>query len=272
MIDAEHAPNDVPLVLQQLQAIAASGVEGVVRLPEANATLVKQYLDIGARTLLIPMIESAEQARAMVSATRYPPNGIRGVGSAIGRASQWNRTADYLHNAEQDICLLLQVETVPGIKACKEIAETEAVTGVFVGPSDLAAALNHLGNPNHDDVQTAIATAIKTIVSAGKAAGILSADEDLAHRCLAMGASFVCRNRRNNIGTRCRSDGTQIQQQFAQPKGVRRRQEYLLTKLACPFIWQPLSIQPFRAQCAAPGCVGHEPRQHLLAKLQAADS
>ncbi len=191
LIDGEHAPNDLPLVLQQLQAVSASPTEPVVRLPWGDPVLIKQYLDIGSRTLLIPMIESRAQAAKMVAACRYPPTGIRGVGSAIGRASRWNRTPNYLHNAEQDICLLLQIESVEGLNACDEIARTEGVDGVFVGPSDLAAALGHLGNPGHPDVQSAIFRAIDIIREAGKAAGILAADEQLAWKCLEAGASFV---------------------------------------------------------------------------------
>ena len=191
LIDAEHGPNDLPLVLQQLQAVEGSGTEAIVRLPAGDPTLVKQYLDVGARTLLIPMIESGLQAAQMVSACRYPPRGVRGVGSAIGRASRWNRTPGYLHEAEKDVCLLLQVESVAGMAACREIAETDGVDGVFIGPSDLAAALGHLGNPGHPEVQSAIASAIETIVAAGKAAGLLAADEKLARTCLDAGASFV---------------------------------------------------------------------------------
>ncbi|KRB82196.1 2-dehydro-3-deoxyglucarate aldolase [Sphingomonas sp. Root710] len=191
LIDGEHAPNDIPLVLQQLQAVAASPVEPVVRLPSGDPVLIKQYLDIGARNLLIPMIESGAQAARMVAACRYPPRGIRGVGSAIGRASRWNRTPEYLHKAEQEICLLLQIESVDGLAACADIARTDGVDGVFVGPSDLAAALGHLGDPGHPEVQSAIFGAIDTIRSAGKAVGLLAADETLARKALAAGASFV---------------------------------------------------------------------------------
>lgn len=191
LIDGEHAPNDVPLILAQLQAVAAYSTEPVVRLPTADAVLVKQVLDLGARSLLLPMIESGAQAEAMVRATRYPPNGIRGVGSAIGRASRWNRAPGYLSSCSEDICLLLQVESVPGIESLDAIARTPGVDGVFIGPSDLAAALGHLGNPGHTDVQAAIESSIGRIRDAGKAAGILIADEQLARRYLELGASFV---------------------------------------------------------------------------------
>ncbi len=191
LIDAEHAPNDVPLVLAQLQAAAAYPVEPVVRLPIGDPVLAKQYLDIGARTLLIPMIESAAQAETMVRATRYPPHGNRGVGSAIGRASAWNRTPEYLHNAANDLCLLLQIESRAALAAIDGIAATEGVDGIFIGPSDLAADLGHLGDPGHADVQAAIETAIAAVRGRGKPVGMLIADEALARRYLALGASFV---------------------------------------------------------------------------------
>lgn len=191
LIDAEHAPNDIPLILAQLQAVAAYAVEPVVRPPTGDAVLIKQLLDIGARSLLIPMVESAEQAVELVRATRYPPHGIRGVGSAIGRASRWNRTPGYLDHAQDEICLLLQVESVAGLAAIDGIARVDGIDGVFIGPSDLAAALGHLGNPGHPEVQDAIERGIGVIRSAGKAAGILIADQPLARRYLELGATFV---------------------------------------------------------------------------------
>ena len=191
LVDGEHAPNDLPLILAQLQAAAPYPVEPVVRLPVGDPVLIKQMLDIGARTLLVPMIESEEQAVEMVRATRYPPHGVRGVGSAIGRASRWNRTKDYLHTASEEICLLLQIESVAGLEALDAITAVEGVDGVFVGPSDLAAALGHLGDPGHKLVQDAIESAFVRILANGKAAGILIADEMLARRYLGLGASFV---------------------------------------------------------------------------------
>ncbi|EZP67604.1 MULTISPECIES: 4-hydroxy-2-oxoheptanedioate aldolase [Sphingomonadaceae] len=191
LIDAEHAPNDVPLVLAQLQAASAYPVEPVVRLPVGDPVLIKQYLDIGARSLLIPMIEDAAMATAMVSATRYPPHGIRGVGTAIGRGSRWNRTPGYIRNAAEDICLLLQVESRAAIANVGAIARTEGVDGVFIGPSDLAADLGHLGDAAHPEVQEAIEGAIVAIRAAGKPVGMLMADEALARRYLEIGASFV---------------------------------------------------------------------------------
>ncbi len=191
LIDAEHAPNDIPLILSQLQAVAPYDVEPVVRAPIGDVVLIKQLLDIGARSLLIPMVESGAQAVELVRATRYPPDGIRGIGSAIGRASRWNRTPHYLRDSEQEICLLLQVESVAGLEAIDDIANTPGVDGVFIGPSDLSAALGHIGNPAHAEVQQAIEQGIEHILGAGKAAGILIADEALARRYLSLGATFV---------------------------------------------------------------------------------
>ena len=191
LLDAEHGPNDLPLILSQLQAAAAGTAEPVVRLPLGDAVLVKQYLDIGARTLLIPMVETAEQAADMVRACRYPPRGVRGVGSAIGRASRWNRDADYLKTAEADLCLLVQVESRRAMDNLEAIAGVEGVDGVFIGPSDLAADLGHLGNPGHPEVKAAIADAIACLKRLGQPAGLLIADEAAARAYIEQGALFV---------------------------------------------------------------------------------
>jgi 4-hydroxy-2-oxoheptanedioate aldolase len=191
LLDAEHAPNDVRSLLTQLQALAAYPSHPIVRPPIGETHLIKQLLDIGAQTLLIPMVESAQQAQALVRAVRYPPEGVRGVGSALARASRWNRVDGYLHKASDEICLLVQVETRKGLDNLDEIAATPGVDGVFIGPADLSAALGYLGNPGHPDVQAAIEDGIARIRAAGKAPGILSADEGLARRYLALGCLFV---------------------------------------------------------------------------------
>jgi 4-hydroxy-2-oxoheptanedioate aldolase len=187
LIDAEHGPNDVRSVLRQLQTVAAYPSEPVVRLPVGDPVLIKQYLDTGAHTLLIPMVESAEQARQLVSATRYAPHGIRGVASA--RASRWGGIGDYFRFANDLVCLLLQVETVKGLENLDEIL-IDGVDGMFIGPSDLAASLGHLGNPGHPDVVLAIEDAIARIRASGKAAGILTADNTLARRYIELGVTF----------------------------------------------------------------------------------
>ena len=190
-IDAEHAPNDPRSVLAQLQALAPYPVQAVVRAASGDATLLKQYLDIGAQTLLVPMVESAEQAARIVAATRYPPGGIRGVGSALARASRWNQVDDYVHSCAEEICVLVQVESVAGLDDLPAIAATEGVDGVFFGPADLAASLGLLGKTADARVQDAITRGIETVRTAGKAAGVLSAEPAIAHKYLSSGALFV---------------------------------------------------------------------------------
>ena len=187
-IDCEHAPNDLRSVLAQLQAMTGTLSQPVVRLPIGDPVLIKQYLDIGAHTLLVPVVERAEQAAMLVAATRYPPQGFRGV--ATGRASRWGRVKDYLATATDEVCLLVQVETRKGLDHLDAILAVEGVDGVFIGPSDLAASLGHLGNPNHADVIAAIEDAIARITAAGKAAGILSTDNTLARSYIDKGVTF----------------------------------------------------------------------------------
>lgn len=191
LIDAEHAPNTIPSILAQLQAIAPYRSQPIVRPPDKSATGIKQVLDLGAQTLLVPMVDTPEQAREIVRATQYPPNGIRGVGSALARASRWNSIPDYLQRADDEICLLLQVESVEGLRNIEAIARVEGVDGVFIGPADLSAAMGHRGSPGHPEVQDVIEAGIQTIRACGKAAGILIADEKLARRYLELGANFV---------------------------------------------------------------------------------
>ena len=191
VFDGEHAPNTVPLVLQQLQAVAPYPVEPMARLADSSHTLVKHYLDIGARTLLVPMIETLDQARAVVAATRYPPYGTRGVGAGLARVSRWNRIPDYLHHAEKEICLLLQVESRAGLALIEDIAALDGVHGIFVGPADLAADMGHLGNAGHPDVVTAVADAIERIVAAGSAAGVMALVRDQIDHYRRAGASFL---------------------------------------------------------------------------------
>ena len=191
LIDGEHAPNDLRSILAQLQAIAPHAGHPVVRPPIGEVHLIKQLLDIGAHSLLIPMIETAEQAALMVAATRYPSGGLRGVGSAIARASEWSRKSSYMHEAGDEVCLIVQVETVLGLKNLEAIASTPGVDGVFIGPADLAASMGHLGNIPHPEVQAAVEDAIRRILAAGKAAGILTTDDALNHRYLDLGCTFV---------------------------------------------------------------------------------
>ncbi|CAK9889681.1 MULTISPECIES: 4-hydroxy-2-oxoheptanedioate aldolase [Pseudomonas] len=191
LIDGEHAPNDLRGMLGQLQAIAPYPAQAIIRPVIGDTALIKQVLDIGAQTLLVPMVESAEQARELVRAMHYPPKGVRGVGSALARASRWNSIPGYLDQADEQMCLLVQIESLEGLHNLEAIAAVEGVDGVFIGPADLSASMGYRGNPGHPEVQAAIEQAIVQIQKAGKAAGILSADEALARRYLELGAGFV---------------------------------------------------------------------------------
>lgn len=191
LIDGEHAPNDLRTVLGQLQAVAPYPTHPIVRPVIGDVPLIKQLLDVGAQTLLIPVVESAEQAATLVAAVRYPPRGIRGVGSALARSSRWNSISDYLQTADAQMCVLLQVETKKGVDNLAAIAATEGVDGVFFGPADLSASMGLLGQPGHPDVQRAILDGIATVRKAGKAAGVLAADPKLARLYLDAGALFV---------------------------------------------------------------------------------
>lgn len=191
LIDGEHAPNDLRSVLAQLQAVAPYPVHPIVRPPVGDVALIKQLLDTGAQTLLVPMVESAEQAAQVVAATRYPPAGIRGVGSALARSSRWNQIPDYLHKAGEEICVLVQVESSKALAHVSDIAAVAGVDGVFFGPADLSASLGLIGQPGHPDVQRAIVAGMAAVRAAGKAAGVLSPDPALARRYLEAGAQFV---------------------------------------------------------------------------------
>ena len=191
LIDGEHAPNDLRGLLGQLQAVAPYPSQPVIRPVIGDTALIKQLLDIGAQTLLVPMVENAAQAQERVRALRYPPQGIRGVGSALARASRWNSIPGYLDKADAQMCLLVQIENLDGLAKLDEIVAVDGVDGVFIGPADLSAAMGHRGNPGHPEVQAAIENAIVRIGQAGKAAGILSADQTLARRYLELGAKFV---------------------------------------------------------------------------------
>jgi 4-hydroxy-2-oxoheptanedioate aldolase len=208
LIDGEHSPNDLRSILQQAQAIAAyPGSHPIARVPvghgHVGTALIKQYLDLGIQTLLVPMVDTAQQAAALVHAMRYPPQGIRGMGGA--RASRWGRYPNYATEANAQVCLLVQAETRTALDNLDAIVATEGVDGVFIGPADLSASLGHVGNPGHPEVQTAIEDAIRRIVKGGKAAGILTPDEALARRYLELGATFVAVGLDNNLLARATS-------------------------------------------------------------------
>ena len=202
LLDGEHAPNDVRGVLAQLQAVASAQQafgdarsHPVVRVPlgtgEAGTAIIKQMLDIGAQTLLVPMVDTPEQAAQVVAACRYAPDGVRGMGSALARASRWQAHGRYVHEANAQVCVLVQAETAQAMRQLDAIAATPGVDGVFIGPADLSASMGHPGNAAHPDVQAAIEQGMARILNAGKAPGILATSEAQARKWLAAGARFV---------------------------------------------------------------------------------
>jgi 4-hydroxy-2-oxoheptanedioate aldolase len=194
VIDGEHAPNDLQSIQSQLQTIAAYPTShAVARVPVGDTALIKQYLDLGAQNILVPMVDTAEQAAQLVQAMRYPQDdgqgGVRGMAGA--RASRWGHHTDYFKRANEEVCLIVQVESLEALKNLDAIVATPGVDGVFIGPADLSASMGHVGNAAHPDVQAAIADAIARILKAGKAPGILTPDEKLAQHYLSLGAVFV---------------------------------------------------------------------------------
>jgi 4-hydroxy-2-oxoheptanedioate aldolase len=190
LIDSEHAPNDLPQVVAQLQAVAAYPTEAVVRIPVADATIIKRYLDAGARSLLVPFVEDGAAAREVVAATRYPPAGVRGV-SVAHRANRFGRVRGYMGNAPASLCVVVQIETRRALAAVDEIAAVDGVDAVFIGPSDLAADFGHIGNAGHPEVQQGIREAIGRCRSAGRPIGILAPVPDDARRYMEWGATMV---------------------------------------------------------------------------------
>jgi 4-hydroxy-2-oxoheptanedioate aldolase len=190
LIDCEHSPQSAPLVLAQMQAIEAQGgSEVIVRVASKQTTDLGVLLDMGARSILVPLVNNAAEAEVVARACRYPPEGHRGVGG--GRASGWGRDPHYVQRANDECCVVVQVETKEALGNIEEIAAVEGVDALFVGPSDLAASLGHLGDPGHPDVQSAIRGALRTIAASGKAAGVLTVSEPLAHEYIALGVDFV---------------------------------------------------------------------------------
>ena len=191
LIDGEHAPNDLQTIMAQLQVLRFSKSSVLVRPPVGEPWLIKQLLDAGAQSLLIPMVESRAQAELLAKSVRYPPRGIRGVGAGAARASHFGHIGDYATTADEEILLMLQVESRAGIAALDDIASTDGVDCVFIGPADLSADMGHLGNAFAPEVQVVIEDAIKRIVGHGKAAGVYMANPDYARRYLELGATFI---------------------------------------------------------------------------------
>ncbi len=191
LVDTEHSPNDLPSVLAQLQAIAGYGVPAAVRPPIGETHVIKQILDLGCQTLIVPMVESGDQAKELVRAMRYPPHGVRGVGGAGARATGFSGHADYLKTANDEMCLVVQVENRAGLDAIDDLIAVDGVDAIFIGPSDLSANLGHIGNPGAAEVVAAIDTALDKIAASDKASGIMALDPVVARNYLDSGVDFV---------------------------------------------------------------------------------
>jgi len=191
LIDGEHGPNTLPDILAQLQALEGRGASAVVRVPQGDAWIVKQVLDLGAQTLLVPMVNTVEEAEGLVKACRYPPQGIRGMGAAVARAASYGQVDDYATTANSEICLLVQAETRRAMDNLGEIAAVDGVDGVFIGPADLSADMGFPGQMRAPEVVDAIEDGIGTIRAAGKAAGIIDHDDVFLKRYAELGVTFL---------------------------------------------------------------------------------
>lgn len=190
LLDTEHSPNELPALVTQLQAMGQGTAAPVVRAAWNDPVLIKRILDIGAQSILLPYVQTADEAGRAVQAVRYPPRGVRGV-SATSRASQFGRMKGYFARADEEVCLLVQIETASALEQLESIAAVEGVDGVFIGPADLSASFGHLGNPGHPQVQRALEDAGRRLRDLGKAAGILTAVEEDARRYIEWGYTFV---------------------------------------------------------------------------------
>jgi 4-hydroxy-2-oxoheptanedioate aldolase len=202
VIDGEHAPNDIPLLVAQLQAMRGGTAEPVFRVPWNEPVIIKRALDAGARSLLIPFVQNAEEARKAVSSARYPPLGIRGV-AVVPRANDYGRVRNYHRNAHLDTCILVQIETRSALEEIEAIAAVEGVDGLFIGPSDLAADFGHLADNKHPEVQGAIKDAARRIRAAGRSAGTLSGNLDGVESLFDMGFNFTAAG--SDVGLLARS-------------------------------------------------------------------
>ena len=190
VVDMEHAPNEIPTVMTQLQIMAASGTNIVVRPPWNDMVMIKRVLDIGARCVLLPYVQNAKEAKRAVEYVRYPSGGVRGVAGG-SRASRYGRIKDYLTTAADEICLLLQVETIEALEQLEDIAAIDGVDGIFIGPADLSASMGHLGDTNHKDVRAVIKKTAQRMNDIGLPGGILALEEETARTYIDWGYKFV---------------------------------------------------------------------------------
>ncbi|MFC9770948.1 MULTISPECIES: aldolase/citrate lyase family protein [unclassified Pseudarthrobacter] len=191
LVDAEHSPNGLESILAQLQAVHGYPVHTLVRPPVNDTVVIKQYLDLGVQNLLIPMVNSVAEAEAAVAATRYPPHGVRGVGSALARAARWNRVPDYLNRANSTISVTVQIESTAAVETVAGILKVDGVDAIFIGPSDLAACMGLLGQQEHPDVRAAVEHCLAAAKAAGKPAGVNAFNPDTAQHYLHNGADFI---------------------------------------------------------------------------------
>ncbi|MEO0633222.1 MAG: HpcH/HpaI aldolase/citrate lyase family protein [Pseudomonadota bacterium] len=191
LIDSEHTPYDISRIRLQLMALEASDSHAAVRVPVGETWILKQVLDAGAQTVLVPMVETAEQAAQLVHDVRYPPVGGRGVGYSGARCSKFGAITDYGPTADDEVCLLIQVENRKGIENLDAILAVEGIDGVFIGPADLSADMGHMGQLTHPDVNATIKDAFQRIEAAGKAPGVLATTPEMTKDMLASGARFV---------------------------------------------------------------------------------
>ncbi len=191
VIDNEHSPNDLRSTRDSLMALEASDSHAVVRVPVGEAWIIKQMLDAGAQTIIVPMVESAEQARELVRAVQYPPNGIRGVGYSMTRSSKFSQIADYGKTADEQICLIVQVENRAGLENLDGILAVDGIDGVFVGPADLGADLGFMGDLMNPELVSVIEDTLRRIAASDKAAGILTTNDEMIQKSLDAGAQFV---------------------------------------------------------------------------------
>ena len=189
-LDMEHSPNDMHTVLGQLQMLGGYPLEPAVRLVKFDKDLVKQYLDMGVRSLILPNVESADQAREIVASTRYPHRGIRGV-AGQQRANRWGRIANYAQTADEQLCVIVQIESTEGVKRFDAIISTDGIDGAFVGPNDLAASMGFLGQQHHPEAQKTIQSLPSIAAKHGKSIGILAASEADAQRYIDWGYKMV---------------------------------------------------------------------------------
>lgn len=191
VVDHEHGAFELRDIISHLQAMAPYDVAPIVRPVDDNPALLKKLCDIGAQSFIVPMIDTADQAAAVVAAVKYPPEGRRGLGTSMARAARWNTVTGYVDRANDEMCVIVQAETVTAMENLEAIANTDGIDGVFIGPSDLSASMGHIDDASHPDVVAAVGNGLRVIRDAGKHAGLLCLDESKVQHFIDCGANFV---------------------------------------------------------------------------------